>query len=820
MTCSSFIFPCFLPLVSHQIPTPYRGTANSPVRPEASRDEDKRQRDESEEEQFFNRLNARHLFQMIGLRDPSLRQVSGPNVWKVMEGGRLWTRYSATGPKTVLLFFQRPNEQYPRGRLSWGQDRQFPDGTLDLKQLTTVWLGCRKGNFLSHGALSADPLKCVTLIGRSAFMLDLEAPTRGVLSMWMFGINYALTSSSKDAVIAVDIKNAPVLSRVGGLSGTFGASSPSLGALNASSSPGSLSPLDGGRRGSIDGSDFHRGDSDLDRKDNNSLSDRDRNISLTDALGSSSPGSLSAAATLSRQRRASFDGGRRASFDGGRRGSFGGTTGLAKGYEPLPPLIIDRGPPPPPPEEGFLVPRDVLYSVHDPASLLSLFKAGFAFTRYVSTQGSTAVENVVVVYDQSTDALVIRPSTTGPSSSSASSFSQSQLIESTTTPSRLPLTEIDQIVLGKATADLQCIEAARVLPSVCVTLIAGQAVWNLASSTPQLLNNWLSALNIVCTEHTPSRLLIFEDPNLPEGQVLKSFFLVSEDIAEAARRVAYQPKLIDYSQGLSPSLDLVQRLFEGIPSLRVLHPQFKEGDSYMDDDDILKHRMVFWLVDGDKSATTVADFITKQGNSINGLSSFSLSPNATLHWSEYPASKRKSAQGDSMLLRDIKLVRCGKQTRTLKHRECETIPDELCFSLIPSNNRIDPLDVICEQEQGSLSRPVLLACLNAALTLQKKKLQGELEKDNTTNTTNANSNTKNKKSSDQKDNKGDANQSNSPSVELGEDGLPLRFVLDVIDESQSQKSRSGLMGATTAITPSSPLTTSTNGTNKTVKIRR
>ncbi len=664
-----------------------------PIRPEAYRETS--EDDEPEELGYFRHMTAKDLFIRMGQRDSSLRNISGANVWKAMEKGKLWVRHTFHGPKRVLLFFQRPTDLFPRGQLSWGQDRMFPDGTLDLKQLTNVWLGCKKGNFSSSGlSSSVDPTRCVTLVGRNAFTLDLEAPSRSVLAMWMFGLNHALSSSTKDAVLAVDIKNARMMGvgRFGGMGGS--SSSNSIGGGAGAGFGGGFvsSPLFESRRTSLDSA--------LEQKSKSAFDTFNLNGSDSSTSAAGGNNSFGDGASSGRGRRSSVE----------RRGSFSGALSPKVVSAPtpvgdLPPIVIDLGPPPPEPQLGFLVPEDVLYSVHDPVALRRNFEGGFMLSRcYLYGSGnSTVSESVVVSYDLDSDSLVMRSvDNNNPSVAQeakiSSAASNAHGLSGTDNVLSIPISAIDQLIHGKATQEFSTSDTSALNPTVCLTILSGDQVWNLVASTAAMMNNWLSALNMVCSEHKP-KLLIYDDPNLPEGNVLKSFWIVSETVVDAARQLDRIPKFVAYTAGavkMSPA-QRIKMLVDGVSLLRAARPQ-RVAETYdTDEEDVLSRRVVLWLVmDPAKPA------------------------NAALHWADFPAAKRISLPEDSLPLSQLKTVWGGKKSSVLRHQDCANYPTEHCFSLVPANGA-EPLDLICEAPSGANSRPSVLAALDELVRQSRKR---------------------------------------------------------------------------------------------------
>jgi len=760
--------------------------SQGPIRAEAY-NERQDEPEDPEEQVFFNRMTATELFKRLAKKDPELKMISGPNVWLIMEQARAWTKYTMNSTRKLLMIFCRPDDQYPRGRISWGHDRMYPDGTFDLKELSTIWIGKRRGPFLTPIAQHADEDRCATFVGSNGFTMHVEAPTRGLLTLWLFGINFALSSSGHDAFIGLNTD---------GLQLSF-AQGEKLMSMKAGLAVNPLT-MKSRRRPSIDAT---------------SAAPPTPNFGATNI-------DVDIPETTVRRRRSSVDGSMAAGLASPGLGSLmgpgvgaGGLSSLSLGSTQSPQdtiseeealaMIKANAPEVPPPQLGFLVSEEVLFAARDPQILLRTLEAGFLLSSWSladpippevyrrkavecarsedpfggitleqvsqepqprrsslkgarrasllnasgSSQGGSAIGQhshggnavadrnapllhtiipseygdfarigrpgqlafpvpAALSYNPKTDTLHLRSQLSDQPSVQRLRHQHFQLYHSQHHQHQLMqlqhqqweetihLSEIDQIVLGKGTAELLSTHCSGMPRTVCVTIIAGDRIWNLTADTPGLMNNMLCALNLLFTEHNP-KLLIYDDPNLPEGDVEKSFWIVSERMHAVAREKDKIPRFVDYALH-APQVSaqvLLNALKQGFAALRPTKPQrSREAQEYGHDSDVIvKNKIILWSTVDARRAKAVS---------------------CSLHFAIYPGSNRKPEKSVSLM--DIRSVACGKTHGLLTHPQCRNLPDARCLSLLDESGA-SLLDLCFEASVGDNSRAAFLAALDVML---------------------------------------------------------------------------------------------------------
>lgn len=151
---------------------------------------------DKKEMEIFSSYSAK---QMVGLISRNAPEVSGLRLTATlnqMNRGQVFTRYvdeTANGGSVtaveVLVFFCSDGG---KGTLFWGPRNQ-PEGFLPLRTVTDVWLG-------KHGALKTacpkdvESSHCVSLVSKRV-TLALQAPSKAVMTQWMYGIHSLLTAT-------------------------------------------------------------------------------------------------------------------------------------------------------------------------------------------------------------------------------------------------------------------------------------------------------------------------------------------------------------------------------------------------------------------------------------------------------------------------------------------------------------------------------------------------------------------------------------------------------------------------------------------------
>lgn len=108
--------------------------------------------------------------------------------------------------KHLLVFFNPKHGRH--GTLYWcppGHRIESRNCSLNLKDITDIFLGKRTDVFESVGAANAVPEHCFTIMSKTK-AIDLEAKSAEDLNLWLFGINSILTGDAKKTLIQGDVE--------------------------------------------------------------------------------------------------------------------------------------------------------------------------------------------------------------------------------------------------------------------------------------------------------------------------------------------------------------------------------------------------------------------------------------------------------------------------------------------------------------------------------------------------------------------------------------------------------------------------------------
>lgn len=148
------------------------------------------ERTDRAEQAVFEKYTAKQLVRLITKSDPEVAALRISATLTAMNRGQAFTRYYPDGvTEEIKLFYCYDGH---KGTLFWGP-RNAPEGYLSLRAVTDMWLG-KHGLLLQEAAASLDSACCVTLASKRA-VLALAAPTRDVMSRWVYGVHTLLTAS-------------------------------------------------------------------------------------------------------------------------------------------------------------------------------------------------------------------------------------------------------------------------------------------------------------------------------------------------------------------------------------------------------------------------------------------------------------------------------------------------------------------------------------------------------------------------------------------------------------------------------------------------
>ncbi len=142
------------------------------------------------EAEIFSQYSAKQLVKLLSQKAPEVASLRLQATLNQMNRGAVFKRYLPGNTCVdVLVFF---GSDGGKGTLFWGP-RAHPEGYLPLRTVADVWLG--KHDLLKQPiAANVDSSHCVSLVSKR-HTLALQAPSKGVMTQWMFGIHSLLTAT-------------------------------------------------------------------------------------------------------------------------------------------------------------------------------------------------------------------------------------------------------------------------------------------------------------------------------------------------------------------------------------------------------------------------------------------------------------------------------------------------------------------------------------------------------------------------------------------------------------------------------------------------